>query len=72
MDRSQVEIGVIFARNGISGKKTDALRWIHDYFQREGKFILVTGDDVIQRLREGESFYQLLDQSMYRRRFDFD
>lgn len=73
MDKAQVDLGIIFARNGLSGDESEnALRWIHDYFQREGRIILVVGDDQIQQVRRGESFYQLLDEGMYQRRFDFN
>lgn len=71
LDKAQVDMGVIFARNGLSGDEaSNALRWIHDYFQREGQMILVVGDGEIEQLQEGTSFYKLLDESMYQRRFD--
>ena len=71
LDKAQVDIGIIFARNGLSGNEAgNALRWIHDYFQREGQMILVVGDGEIDQLQEGTSFYDLLDESMYQRRFD--
>ncbi|WP_436924913.1 restriction endonuclease [Halosimplex amylolyticum] len=73
MDKSQVDIGIIFARRRLSGDNSEyAQRYIHDLFQREGRMILVVGENEIQQLRRGVSFYQILDQAMYRRRFDFE
>lgn len=73
MDKAQIDLGVIFARNGISGDEaTDAVRLIHDCFQRDKCMILVIGDNEIEQLLDGRSFYELLDESIYQRRFDFD
>lgn len=71
MDKSYTNFGVIFAREGISGDEgADAIRWIHDYFQREGSVILVIDDDELARIRSGEGFYNILDDLLYERRFD--
>lgn len=71
MDKSYTDFGVIFAREGISGDDgADAIRWIHDYFQREGNVILVIDDDEIARIKSGEGFYNILDDLLYGRRFD--
>lgn len=67
----KVDTGVIFARNGVSGdKNSDAHRLIHDSQKQYDQMILVVGDDELNKLLEGESFYQLLDGQMYERRFD--
>lgn len=72
MDKARVDIGIIFARLRLSGDNSEyAQRYIHDYFQREGGMILVVGENEIQQLRRGVSFYYILDEAMYQRRFDF-
>ena len=72
MDKAKVDIGIIFARNGISGDEgANALRWIHDYFQREGRMILVISDRELDGLLTGKDFYEMIDELMYQRRFDF-
>jgi len=72
MDKSKIDLGIIFARNGISGDEgANALRWIHDFFQREGRLILVISDNELEQLLEGRSFYNQLDEAIYQRRFDF-
>lgn len=73
MDKAQVDIGIIFARRRLSGDNSEyAQRYIHDLYQREGRMILVVGEKEIQQLRRGRSFYQILDEAMYQRRFDFE
>jgi hypothetical protein len=70
MDQTQVDTGVLFARNGVSGDQSgDAIREIHDIYSRTGKMILVVGDTELSQLLEGRSFYELLDELMYQLRF---
>lgn len=71
MDKSHTDFGIIFAREGITGDEgADAIRWIHDYFQRERNIIIVIDDNEISRMQSGESFYDILDDLLYQRRFD--
>ncbi|TYL35856.1 hypothetical protein CV102_25560 [Natronococcus pandeyae] len=71
MDKTKVDLGIIFARNGISGDNgVNAKRWIQDYYQRDSCMILVISEEHIRLLLEGESdLYSTLDDEMYKRKF---
>jgi hypothetical protein len=67
----KVDLGVLFARNGVSGDEgSDAQGLIRDTYKGDDVMILVVGDDELSKLLEGESFYELLDTLMYERRMD--
>lgn len=67
----KVDLGVLFARNGVSGDEgSDAQGLIRDTYRGDDVMILVVGDDELSKLLEGESFYELLDTLMYERRMD--
>jgi Holliday junction resolvase-like predicted endonuclease len=70
MQKSQVDLGILFARNGISGQSgTDAVGEINDVFTDDGKTIIVISEDHIDQILRGERFYQILDEKIYQRRF---
>jgi hypothetical protein len=71
LNKLDVDFGIMFARNGITGdKNSDGLGEIRDAFFDSSKIILVVDNQVIDRLLNGESFYQILDELYYDRRFD--
>lgn len=70
-DKLSVDFGIMFARNGITGdEQTDGYGQIRDALIQSGKVILVVDNEVIERILDGESFYQILDEMYYERRFD--
>ncbi|MFD1646017.1 hypothetical protein [Haloarchaeobius litoreus] len=71
LDRSRVDLGVLFARNGISGEdsREDAQRVIADKFQRDGAAIIVIDESDIKSVFEGVSFYQIVKNELVRLRF---
>lgn len=71
MDKLSVDFGIMFARNGITGdEQTDGYGQIRDAFIQSDKVILVVDDEDIERILDGESFYSILDEKYYDRRFD--
>lgn len=71
MNDLKVNLGVLFARNGVSGDETtDAQGLIRDTYMNKDVMILVGGDDELTKLLDGESFYELLDDLMYERRMN--
>lgn len=72
LDASRVNLGVIFAKNGISGSDSGryALREIHDIFQRDGIMIIVVNGGELREIADDQfSFYDILDSKMYQIRF---
>lgn len=72
LDASRVKLGVIFAKNGISGSDSGryALREIHDIFQRDGIMITVVNGGELREIADDQSsFYNILDSKMYQTRF---
>ena len=71
MEKLRVNFGIIFARNGVTGdEQTDGYGQIRDAFMQSNKVILVIDNEDIERLLEGESLYQMIDEKYYSRRFD--
>lgn len=71
MDKLSVDFGIMFARNGLTGdEQNDAYAQIRDSFINSGNIILVIDNEDIERILDGESFYEILDEKYYERRFD--
>ena len=70
MDNAKVDLGVLFARSGISGESgEDAIGEVNNTFTDDGKVVIVIGENDIRNTLRGESFYQILDEKIYQRRF---
>ena len=67
---SKSNLGIIFARNGVSGSNQEnAMGVINNTFQNDGAAIVVfTWGDLLD-IRNGTSFYELLEKKIYNRRF---
>jgi len=71
MSDLKMDLGVIFARNGVSGDtNSDAQCAIRDIYKQHDRMILAVEDDEIAKLLEGKSFYEILEEQAYRRRMD--
>lgn len=72
LQKSQISLGIIFAKNGISGEQSgaDALREIHAAFDTSGLYILVASAEDLRNIEHGTSFYDILDNKMDALRFD--
>ncbi len=72
LEKTRVKLGIIFARNGVTGADdgTDALREIRSFFDRNGIYILVVAEEDLEIVRHGSNFYKLLDEKMFRLRFE--
>lgn len=67
---SNSNLGIIFARNGISGPEGEnAKKVINDCFQQDGSTIVVFSWRDLLNIREGTSFYSMLEEKIYNRRF---
>ncbi|WP_256392783.1 restriction endonuclease [Natronoarchaeum rubrum] len=65
-----LDLGVFFARNGISGDTgADASKRVRDIFRDEGIAIIVISDYELKQIRKGMSFYEILDKKLYELRF---
>ncbi|NLV10506.1 hypothetical protein GOC74_11265 [Halomicrobium mukohataei] len=65
-----LNLGVFFARNGISGDTAaDASKRVQDIFRDEGIAIIVISDYELEQIKRGFSFYEILDQKLYELRF---
>jgi hypothetical protein len=70
LESSNSNLGIIFARNGISGSEGEnAKKVINDKFQQKGIAIVVFRWRDLLDIREGNSFYRLLEEKIYNRRF---
>jgi hypothetical protein len=71
MDKLSIDFGIMFARNGVTGdEETDGTGQIRDALIQKDMVILVIDGGDIKRLLSGESFYQMLDQKFFERRYD--
>ena len=65
-----LDLGVFFARNGISGDTgADASKRVQDVFREDRIAIIVISDYELKQIRRGLSFYEILDQKLYELRF---
>jgi hypothetical protein len=65
-----LDLGIFFARNGISGDTgADASKRVRDIFRDEGIAIIVISDLELKQIKRGLSFYEILDQKLYELRF---
>lgn len=69
--RANVDLGVVFAWNGISGEDTGkhATRML-DTTPKQNPDIVVINSRDLYRILDGTGFYDILDQKLYRQRFD--
>lgn len=67
MKESRINLGVIFAKNGISGEGEGAYarRKVHNLFQREGIAIAVINNNKLDQVLTGKTFYEILKQDLY-------
>jgi len=72
LDKTQVKLGFLLARNGVTGahEGADALREIHSGMDRDGIFIIVLALDDITAILNGSDFHQVIDDKIDRLRFD--
>lgn len=63
LGKSRVRLGVLFAKNGISGanKGQDALREIHSAVDSDGTYIVVISEEDLEAVKKGADFYRILD-----------
>lgn len=69
--RTNVDLGIVFAWNGISGEDSDkhATRMV-DTTPKENPDIVIINSRDLYRVLDGTSFYRILDQKLYQQRFD--
>lgn len=72
VQKSRIKLGIIFAKNGISGAHggADALREIHVAFDSHGIYLLVMSEEDLRAIERGANFYRILDEKIDRLRFD--
>jgi hypothetical protein len=72
IQKSRVKLGIIFAKNGISGEHggANALREIHAAFDAHGIYLLVVSEEDLRAIERGANFYEILDEKIDRIRFD--
>lgn len=71
MRRSGVKLGIIFARNDVSGSSEDEYSKyaLHDEFvPGEFAIVVINGAD-LKRIMGGESLYEIIDKKLYKQRF---
>lgn len=73
MLKSRTRLGILFAKNGITGEGTglDALREIQSAYDRDGIFLLVLSLSDLGEIKNGGDFIALLDLKSDKLRFDF-
>jgi len=72
LQKAKLRLGVLFARNGISGAHggADALREIHAAFDAHRLYILVISEEDLKAIEHGTNFYLILDRKIDNLRFD--
>lgn len=72
MDHTRAKLGIYFSKNGITGREDsfDALGVIKNEYSKNGRFLIIISQEDIQRLLLGDDFYQMIDQKVFKRRFD--
>lgn len=69
--KSDVDLGLLFAWSGISGEdRVEHARRILDTTSGKRPKIIVFDERDLYRIVKGESFYEMIDSKLYRRRFD--
>ena len=72
--RAQSNSGILFVKEGISGQSSGrdegAVQEITDVFKDDGISIVVFGEKELNLIREGMSFYKLLDKKLFDLGFD--
>lgn len=69
MEYTGVQLGILFARHGITGENTDADRLV-EKFAQNGQYIVVIDGKDLERIGNGKSFYQIIEERLWRLRFD--
>jgi hypothetical protein len=74
IQKTRTRLGIIFAKNGISGEKdgADAVREIHAVYDSQGIFVIVISEEDLKEIESGVSFYDILDRKIDNLRFDSD
>lgn len=72
LDKCKTRIGVIFARNGVTGVDSgeDALREIQSRFDRDAMFVVVFSLEELRSINDGRDFVAALDRKADTLRFD--
>jgi hypothetical protein len=70
--KSRTKLGVIFAKNGISGERdgANAVLEIHAAFNGDGTYVLVISEEDLRVVARGDNFYEVLDKKIDNLRFD--
>lgn len=70
MDSAKVDLGIIVASNGITGRSgQDAVDELNQYFQRDGVTIVVIDESDLESLIVGKDLYEILEGKIFNRRF---
>lgn len=70
-DKLRVDFGIMFTRKGITGdEQTNGYGQIRDALIKDDNVILVIDNEDLESILNGESFYKILDEKYYNRRFD--
>jgi hypothetical protein len=74
LDKCKVRLGVIFAKNGVTGEESglNAIIELRDSFQRNGPIILVFSLEDVREITDGMAFSKALDQRFDHLRFDIE
>lgn len=69
--KSRTKLGVILAKNGISGEHNgaEAVLEIHAAFYADGIYVLVLTEEDLRAIERGENFYEVLDKKLFNLRF---
>jgi hypothetical protein len=72
MRKTRVSLGVIFAKNGITGAHSgvDALRELHSAFDQDNIYVIIVSEEDLEAVKDGISFYDILDTKVDQLRFD--
>jgi hypothetical protein len=70
--KSRTKLGVILAKNGISGERNgaEAVLEIHTAFHTDGVYVLVISEEDLRAVERGDNFYDILDKKIDNLRFD--
>lgn len=74
LDKCKVKLGVIFAKNGVTGEHSglDAIREVHSAFDRNGPIVLVFSLEDVRTIEDGAAFSKILDLRFDHLRFDME
>jgi hypothetical protein len=74
MRKIRVGLGVLITRNDATGKDRDkdALREVHYHFDRDGLYVAVLSEEDLEAVKQGASFYDILELRIEQLRFDLE